>query len=207
MPYTYTEDDIGEYIVEFLVINKNKMKILLTGEEVERYALSSEAHAGEDARMRKRLWSILDAAERECGFSAGGEKVLIQYYPLAEGGELFVTKLGRIALGTERTLGSSANVTMLSSKKYLFKFFGLSDLISGVKSISEYADVPVCELYYADDGLYYLFFEERLCKGVLGVVCTLAEFGAEVPDMLIPYVREHSRKIAGHDVLARLREL
>ena len=106
--------------MEFLVISENKMKIMLSAEEVRSYGIESERSDYRDPKIRRAFWKILDRARDECGFKVTGDKLLIQYYPSKCGAEIFVTKLGKISLGVERSIATTDSVTMLSSKNMIW---------------------------------------------------------------------------------------
>ena len=188
--------------MEFLIINRNKLKISLSAEEVLEYSLTDSEDGVDAPEMRKSFWRILDIAKDGCGFSANGERMLIQYYPTGTGGEIFVTKLGRLGAATERTLGTSSNITMLSSRRTLCKLSDATALICAAKSLCREA-VHTAELYYGEDGEYYLAVEERVSKGA-GEISRLSEFGRELPYSLMPYIKEHSYKINSPDILSDL---
>ena len=81
--------------MEFLLIGESKIKIVLSSAEAKKQGLDTTSADVSGPLARRVLWRILDMAKTEVGFDPKGDKVLIQLYPLANGGcELFVTKLG-----------------------------------------------------------------------------------------------------------------
>ena len=83
--------------MEFLLVCKTKLKIVLDKEEVERYRLS-DFTSEESPELRERLSEILLEAEERVGFRTDGERLLDSYYPTRlSGAELFVTVLGSTA--------------------------------------------------------------------------------------------------------------
>lgn len=83
-----------EYVLEFLLVCKTKLKIILDKEEVERYRLS-DFTSSESRELRQRLSEILAEAKARVGFHAEGERLLVSYYPTRlSGAELFVTVVG-----------------------------------------------------------------------------------------------------------------
>ena len=181
--------------MEYLIINGNKLKITLTAEEIEKYSLSEDERINDSPETRRTFWRILDAARGECGFETNGEKVLIQFYKTQSGGELFVTKLGKLTSSTERALSSSRSVTLLSSRFSIYSFKTLNDLIEVIKRLTRQASDKL-SLYYGDDGLYYAVCEERGGKSKLSDFSILSEYGDELPETLISYIIEHSKKIS-----------
>lgn len=80
--------------MEFLLVCKTKLKIILDREETERYCLS-DFTSSESRELRQRLSEILAEAKARVGFHAEGERLLVSYYPTRlAGAELFVTVVG-----------------------------------------------------------------------------------------------------------------
>ena len=80
--------------MEFLVVSKTKLKIILDRSEVEKYSLS-DFSSGESKELRRRLRDILAEAKSRVGFDSAGERLLVSYYPTRlSGAELFVTVIG-----------------------------------------------------------------------------------------------------------------
>ena len=77
--------------MEFLLVCKTKLKIILDREEVERYRLA-DFTSEQSVELRQRLAEILNEAEEHVGFHTEGERLLVSYYPTRlAGAELFVT--------------------------------------------------------------------------------------------------------------------
>jgi len=80
--------------VEFLVVSKTKLKIILDKEDVDKYRLS-DFSSSESKELRRRLKEIMTEAKERVGFDARGEKMLVSYYPTRlSGAELFVSVIG-----------------------------------------------------------------------------------------------------------------
>ena len=80
--------------MEFLLVCKTKLKIVLDKEEAAHYRLSDFPTEGA-VELRKRLSEILKKAEERVGFSTEGKRLLVSYYPTRlAGAELFVTVVG-----------------------------------------------------------------------------------------------------------------
>lgn len=80
--------------MEFLVVSKRKLKIVLDKSEVDKYRLS-EFSSGDSIELRKRLAEVLLEAKLRVGFDSAGERLLVSYYPTRlSGAELFITVIG-----------------------------------------------------------------------------------------------------------------
>lgn len=195
-----------ERCLEFLIINGNKLKISLSAEEIEKYTLSDDDKTSDEPGMRKSFWRILDIARDKCGFNASGEKVLIQFYKTSGGGEMFVTRLGKLTGTAEKTLAASPNVTMLSSQQVIYSFSEINNLIGAVKQLCP-SSLEKCALYFCDNKLYYLVAEERVGRSKLSELSVLSEYGESVSPTLIQYIIEHSVKISENGALAALAQI
>ena len=181
--------------MEFLVISENKMKVMLSADEVKRYGIEDEKSDYRDPSVRKAFWNILDRAREECGFKVLGDKLLIQYYPSRCGAEIFVTRLGKISLGVERSISATDSVAMLSSKNMIYRFEDPDALLRLLRQIKSSSPDAVGDVYLSDDGCYYLFFEERCDFGTLSPFSVISEFADEVPQIMALYIKEHSEPI------------
>ena len=190
--------------MEFLVISENKMKIMLSPEEVEHYGIESEKSDYSDPGVRRAFWKILDRARDECGFKVTGNKLLLQYYPSKVGAEIFVTKLGKISLGVERSISSTDSVAMLSSKNMIYRFESLENLKRACREINRSATDYVADVYFSEDGCYYLFFEERSDLSIVSPFSLISEFAEEIPHNMEIYIKEHSEPVALGDAFAAL---
>ena len=86
--------------MEFLVVSRTKLKIVLDRSEVEKYRLS-DFSSGESSELRSRLGEILKEAKTRVGFDSRGERLLVSYYPTRlAGAEIFVTVIGVGGLAT-----------------------------------------------------------------------------------------------------------
>ena len=182
--------------MECLIINENKLKIMLDGSEVSEYGIECEGSDYSDPEIRKAFWKILDRAKELCGFKVSGEKLLIQYYPSKVGAEIFVTKLGKISVGVERSISKSDSVAMLSSRNMIYRFEKLEDASRLCREIEKKISDFVFEMYLSEDGCYYLFFEERSDSYVLSQFSIAAEFGEEIPQNMESYIKEHAERVA-----------
>ena len=178
--------------MEFLIINENKLKIMLTKEDVKAYGIESEKSDYRDPKIRKAFWQILDRAKAECGFSVSGEKLLIQYYPASFGGEIFVNKLGKISGVSARSISESDSIAMLSSRNMIYRFLNADDLYRLCSLVGGSGVECEADVYLSEDGGFYLFFEERGDYGAISRFSLVSEFAEEIPHNMENYIKEHS---------------
>ena len=194
----------GVVFMDFLVVSDSKLKIMMSREDMKKYEIDSDNIDYDDPKVRRTFWRILDAAREACGFEASGDKVLIQFYPSKEGSEIFVTKLGLIPSGAEKTIAKSSKVAMLTTKRSIYKFSTFSSLVSAAKIIDTVACERQPRAYFDERGFYYLVAEERRGYNERAAdISAISEYGRQIPENLAAYISEHSNEIK-FDVLKRL---
>jgi negative regulator of genetic competence, sporulation and motility len=183
--------------LEFLLIGESKIKIVLSSAEAKKQGLDTSSTDVSGPLARRVLWRILDMAKTEVGFDPKGDKVLIQLYPLANGGcELFVTKLGILSESSARLVSKSDRIAMLSKSRSLYRFDDLSDIISAsraVKSIT--GDLSPKSDVYLDGDKYYLSIEEYGKGGEPVEFPCILEFGMGLTAELSSYIYEHADRL------------
>lgn len=182
--------------MDFLVVSDSKLKIMMSREDMKKYEIEGDNIDYDNPKTRRSFWRILDAAREACGFEVSGDKVLIQFYPAKDGSEIFVTKLGIISAGAERTIAKSSKVAMLSVRRTVYKFSSFSSLVLAARML----DTSECErlprAYYDERDSYYIVMEERVGSGKGSELYSILEFGREIPQNLAAYITEHSNEIS-----------
>ncbi len=188
-------------VVDFLVISINKLKIKMNKKEMKRYAMNVPEEEYNTPELRASLWRVLDLAHAECGFSAVGERLLVQIYSSEGGCEVFVTKIGRLGASAERNIARSGSITMLSSKSSLYRFPDLSTLLSALRHVRRESRALCTDVYISDDSVCHLLVEERTGAVPISDLSVLSEFGTEVPTTLITHLCEHSSHLSAGSIL------
>ena len=190
--------------MDFLVVSDSKLKIMMSREDMKKDDIDCENVDYDNPKVRRSFWRILDAARDACGFEASGDKVLIQFYPAKDGSEIFVTKLGLISSGAERTIAKSSKVAMLQTRLVIYKFATLDSLIMAAKLLAKEDFERTPRVFFDDQGSYYIIAEERRCGSGRGFeISPIYEYGCELPSNLTSYISEHSGEIR-FDVLCKL---
>ncbi len=195
--------------MEVIKISDSKLKLILTEADMKSFGLDSARVDYNDTATRRTFFDILDAVNESHGFDAGGDKLLIQYYPSKDGGcELFITKLGILPLATERAISRSNRVTLLRSRRAIYRFDTLDELVSALGLIRDLS-VKSSDIYMSDSGEYYLDLVERGAgKGsAVSEYVKLLEFSKSIPQTLYPYITEHCKKLTDGDAVIRLSSL
>ena len=186
--------DKGGGNVKFLTVNESKLKIVLEKEDAKKYGVDYDA--SDSGGNRKAFFDILAEAKREVGFDTSDDKVLIQFYPTADGGcEIFVTKLGIISSGAAEAINRSHKVTVLSRSLDYFSVGDLTSLIALCKAIRRIRE-PISDVYRTDRGSFYLAVESHNSSSGLGEFPFITEFASRVKRDYGNYIREHFEKIS-----------
>ena len=83
--------------MEFILINDNKIKVMLTEEDLQEFEIEADELDYSNTDTKKMFWDVLSRAKRLTGFDTDGQRVLVQLYPSRHGGcEMFVTKIGTL---------------------------------------------------------------------------------------------------------------
>lgn len=119
----------GIYTMELIVISENKLKVMLTADDMRHYNLDCDTMDSDSGPTRRAFRCILDDARAQTGFDAGKDKIFVQLYPGKSGGcEMFVTKLG-----TKRKDGEIPTAPPpkreTATKEYAYVFSALSHLL------------------------------------------------------------------------------
>ena len=192
-----------ENSMELIMINSEKMKIMLTREDMTKYDIKmySLGHTGN--AVRKAFSRVLEDIKSETGFDTVTEKSILQVYPSRDGGcEIYVTRLlvkGDEAVPAEE-VKSSREGARISVKKWLevviFVFENITDTIDACRLLVSLGYAYGSRLY-EHKGQYYLFLEDDTCGiNLTGELCRLSDFGKKIGGRITEaYIYEHCRMI------------
>lgn len=184
--------------MEFLVIGESKLKIVMSADDMETFNLNGGADCS-SPEYRRAFWRVLDLAKKEVGFDPGGEKILIQFYPIRLGGcEIFVTKLGILSRESARVVADSERVTMLAKTKNCYAFDTPDDLrnfLSAIES-SRSSVYPSADLYRSTSARQYLIVEEYTKGGEIAEFPDVLEFATVLNSDLEYFITEHFELVA-----------
>ena len=191
--------------MDFLRVGQSKLKVILSAEEAGRYDIKSTDAENAGAQVRRSLRRILAEARERVGFDVGAEKVLIQLYPLSEGGyELFATKLGALADKDRRMLAASEGITTYSGGRGIYRFGEFSELLAAMRAIR--TKEAECDVYIGEDGEYYISITEHSFNG-FSEFEILTEYARRLVQTPHHLLSEHARLLIegrGIDILSRL---
>ena len=207
-----TKDSGLEITMELIMINSEKMKIMLTREDMTYYDIKmySLGHTGN--AVRKAFSRVLEDIKSETGFDTVTAKSILQVYPSRDGGcEVYVTRLGNKGdetVPTDNTRGGRDGARV-SVKKWLdnviFVFEDITDTIDACRLLLSDGYAYNSRLY-EDSGRYYLFLEDDTCGiNLTGELCRLADFGKKIGGKITEaYIYEHCKLIIPERAVEKL---
>ena len=171
--------------MELIVINENKLKIMMTKNDMESFGLDENEFYCSVTNARDILERILDNSPIHTGFEniTIEDKILLQLYPDKNGGcELYVTKMIFDETEDIPLMPEENDYKYLLPKPQIkiplisFKFDSLEDVISAAKELVFRNYVCEASFYQNHDGKYYLFMNVSNKKGDAQIEF-LSEFG------------------------------
>lgn len=195
--------------MELIMINDSKLKIMLTEEDMQRFALDCSSVNYDNTETRRAFWSILDEAKHQTGFDAASDRVFIQLYPSKEGGcEMYVTKVGLLCASARRqALKSSVLIGSgnTAPKPLVFAFDSLGTMISACRLTRTRESSWQSTAWMDEMGICYLFAfpesddESEFLSGIM------SEFGGPVDtDKINTYIKEHGKEICAEHAFETL---
>lgn len=178
--------------MEMIRISGDRIKIMMSREDMETYSLSCECMDYENEETRHALRSILEEASRETGFDAAPGKVFVQVYESRAGGcEMYVTRLPEKEAEGEEAAGDSVGI---------FGFDSLRSLAMLCKRLCD-AEYEGGLSVMTDRGRWYLRFDSGdfpLCAG---------DYGERLGEHTAAYITEYGCRLYGREALRQLAEL
>ena len=206
--------------MELILISDNKLKIMLTEEDMFKYEICAESIDYDNTETRRAFWQILDEAKHRTGFDAASERVFIQVYPSRGGGcEMYVTKLGEASPindgGTRRPLVShGGEQAKIRGRTVLFIFRSFNALAAVCSRLREMGYSDESAAYCARDGDgYFLTLTEHMPtvlskRTSVGEYSFIEEYGKRRLGVLeAAYIKEHCICIEARDAVGVLSEL
>ena len=196
--------------MELIRIGDSKLKIMLTAQDMARYAITPEALDYENTETRRAVWQILDEAKQKTGFDAASDRVLIQVYPSRTGGcELYVTKVlppsaAGNGTGAVQRLGDGGRTG-------LYAFCGLPEILSVCSLLLRSGYSGESAAYVGDDGRYYLVIREKAGEDYVAAsfYCPAEEYGEKITGGIqrLAYIKEHGKCLCPAQAVERLASL
>lgn len=188
--------------MKFINISDTKLKVILTPTDLCEYGIDASDGDYTTPRVRAAVREILTRAEMECGFSADGERILVQIYPLPSGEcELLVTRLTALSRRNRDVLAASDGISLLESSRAVYRFDTLPDMRSALR-IASRPDARA-DLYRDDLGRYYLCLDETLTDGISEFEIFI-EYGDRLSALPLAVLSEYGERLASDTPLSTI---
>ena len=185
--------------MELLRIGDNKLKVTLSGEDMEHYRLDSESMDYDTTETRSAFWQILDEAKHKTGFDAGGGRIFVQIYSSRAGGcEMYVTLVGEEEEPQSEPPRIGTAIYCFDTLTVLLEVCRMLDALGYCRESAA----------YTADGEYYLLISEARRTGVygsrpLGEYDFLEEYGTRLSGgVRLSYLNEHGRCLCDKGAVA-----
>lgn len=171
--------------MELIQIGEHALKVMLTKEDMEYYAIEFERLDYENTETRRAIWNILDEAKRTLGFEAARDGLYIQAFKDKGGGcELFVRRMD-----TPREV---------SLRRVLFRFSGMRPLLSACARLQNCGFSGASTAFSGDDGALYLTLSGGTGVSPFSYLC---ELGTSLP-YSEAFLAEHAKPLCENAVSA-----
>ena len=184
--------------MEIIRIGENKLKLILTDEDLARHHLRLEGLDYDNTETRRVLWQILDEAKQITGFDAAAERTLVQAYPGRKSGcEIYVTRL-------------SSREPILRGRHSVYRFEDILSLAAVARELLRGERRYESALYRDECGAYYLVLKEHLQSSIqkedqLSPLSFIEEYAPRLRSTsFFPYIREHGACLKEREALEAL---
>lgn len=188
--------------MELIVIGENRLKIMLTGEDMAHYDLTEpdsleQSNHCATPHTREVLRHIFADAHSQIGFDTEGERLFVQLYASKGGGcEIFVTKLGDIGESKllKQVMGKEKDCTARDRLVWL-QIDRLEDLTSLCRRLVAIGFHGKSDLYISPSNEQAWYLSLHVPEDQNGSLSFpfLAEYGDEMSEDTGLYLGEHGQ--------------
>ena len=202
--------------MELIVIGENRLKIMLTGEDMARYDLTEpdpleQSDYCATPHTREVLRHIFADAHSQIGFDTEGERLFVQLYASKGGGcEIFVTKLGDAgeAKLLKKIMGKEKNRTVSDYLVWL-RIDRLEDLTALCRRLVATGFHGDSHLYISPSNEQAWYLSLHIPEDQNGFLSFpfLAEYGDKMSEEADLYLGEHGQLICpatAVEIMARI---
>lgn len=175
--------------MELILISSNKLKVILSKEEVEKYKLSSDCNISHISE-KKQLNLLLDDIKIKSGFDTDSGSIYIEMFESLLGGcEIFITKeMHKLSPSRSEIVKKSVKESILT-----YKFTSVESLILAAKRLTNTNILCKSRLFYDEYGAFYL-------------TLTFREGFNSKDDVRLIFMDEYCEKIQGANIRDYLEE-
>ena len=191
--------------MELTPIGKEKLEIMLTKKDMERFRLTAERLDYKNTETRRAVWTILDKAKKQTGFDAADGQIRIDALPGKEGGcVIFITK-------TEKEMGTAKDKKRAgeNAQTTVYSFYCLEHLLAATSFLRSRAYRGESAAYTEKNGIYYLLLtEQEKNPHAVFESMFISEFGRRLSsEHALGYIKEHGTCICKKNAVKTLAKM
>ena len=192
--------------MELIVIDEDRMKIMLSREELSSYNIDAVNIDTEDESTKRILYDIIDRAKRTAGFEGEYGRMFVRVFASSDGGcEMYVTKYSQLYDDEESVIEehSQPNHARYSKRKrrYVYKLNSAMELVRACSALLARGYSQPSDAYISESGnVYFLVLSEGECDTTVMLEFSEPE---SFPGVLL-YLCEHARMLCERDAVAHL---
>lgn len=200
--------------MDMILINEDKLKIMMSREDLSAYGLCSEELDYSREDTRRMLGELLSEAELCLSFSHDGCRLLVQVYTSVDGGcEIFVSRLTALQ-SRDGEADLHYRAAYKDAEEYctrgVFGFEELEWLLAVCRRLNEIGYTGGSSVFKGDNDRFYLMLD-RLSSAEYSPVdefTFICEYGEqENLSATVEYLSEHGKEICKHSAIERLAPL
>jgi len=190
--------------MEIKLVNENKLKIILTTEDMEALDITCEEMDSDDTGTRRILWDLLDKAKHQTGFDAASDKIFVKAYPDKTGGCLMYVTKGDVNAPSQTTHTyekkyKSKLYTAAKKKRLIFYFDNSETLLMACRQLNTFGYGGKSDIFSDNSGGgYYLYIEDNKEQ----VLERISEYGTPINNPFFGFsLFEHTVRILEDDAV------
>ena len=187
--------------MELIVIDEERMKIMLSREELLSYNIYAPDIDTEDESTKRILYDIIDRAKRTAGFDGEWGSMFVRVFPSGDGGcEMYVTKYAQLYDEDEYmcddTTEDKGHGARARARRYVYRLASADLLLRCCRALADRGYAAPSDVYISEDGeTYFLVLHEGECDTSVAL-----EFGESVSfSGVLVYLSEHARILVEKD--------
>ncbi len=153
--------------MELIVIDRDRMKIMLSSEELSSYKIDASALDTEDEATKRKLYDIVDRAKRTAGFEWESTRMFVQVFASLDGGcEMYVTRYSQlydeeVECMSQENSNEQKPSTPVRKRRLIYRFASVSDMLRACKALAMRGYSEPSEAYISEDGemMYLVLYD------------------------------------------------
>ncbi len=191
--------------MELIMIDEDRMKIMISGEELLSYNIDAATLDPSDEQTKRVLYDIVDRARRSAGLDGARAGMFVQVFTSADGGcEMYVTGYSHLydEDGGADDMEEKKS-TYVRKRRPVYRFSGVGDMLLACRALAGRGYSETSDAYITERGDVYLVLSE----GEVDLSVAL-EYGDSVFfGGVMMYLCEHTTQIRERDAVSTFARL